>query len=79
MGTITVGVDDEIEEHFRLTVKRTVGAGKGTLGKAVAEAMEKWAKEKDEKEMRKRALERLERGYSMGKILYKNREELHER
>ncbi len=28
---------------------------------------------------RKRALDRLARGYSMGRLLYKNRDELHER
>ncbi|MEK6957610.1 MAG: hypothetical protein AABW99_01350 [archaeon] len=76
---MTVGVNDNTERKFRSTVNKVIGKGKGTLGKAMTEAMEKWVKEKEQEEIRQRALKRLETGYSMGKILYKNRSELHER
>ncbi|HLC79595.1 MAG TPA: hypothetical protein VJG83_04165 [archaeon] len=79
MGTMTIGVDDEIEEKFRHTVAREIGKGKGSLGRAVGQAMEKWVKEKEHEEIRKRAIKKLEMGYSMGKLLFKNRDELHDR
>lgn len=79
MGTITIGVEDEIEEKFRVTVKESIGVGKGTLGKAFTQAMELWIKNQKQEEMKKRALKRLKKGYKLGKIKYKNRDELHER
>ena len=77
MGTMTVGVDDAVEERFRQTVKKNIGSGKGVLGKAVGEAMDKWVKEKEGEEIRKTALKRLAAGYLMGRLLFKSRDELH--
>ena len=79
MGTITVGVNDKTEEKFRRAVKNTIGEGKGKLGQALNEAMEKWAQEAEQEVIRKRALEKLEKGFNMGKTLYKHRNELYER
>lgn len=79
MGTMTVGVNDMTETKFRKAVKNTLGEGKGKLGKALTEAMEKWAEEAEQEELRKRALARLEKGYHLGGKTYKHRSELYER
>lgn len=79
MGTITISVDDVKEKEFRKAVKNSFGEGKGKLGKAITQAMEKWTEETQQWQLRKKAIERLEKGYKMGKILYKERSELYER
>ncbi|MEK7539737.1 MAG: hypothetical protein AAB558_00625 [Patescibacteria group bacterium] len=79
MGTITATVDDNTEEKFRETVKNRLGAGKGKLGQAITDAMDKWVREVEQEELRKRALAKLETGFRMGKTLYKHRDELYGR
>lgn len=79
MGTITVNSNNRTESRFRETVKEVIGEGKGSLGKAFDEAMLLWISQKKKEKIMERALSRLKKGYEMGKILYKNRGELHER
>ncbi len=79
MGTMTVSVDDFTEEKFRKTVKSTLGSGKGKLGEAISQAMQKWVEFVEQEEVKKVALQRLEKGFRMGKILYKDRAELYGR
>lgn len=80
MGTITTTVDDAVETKFRKAVKNRLGVGKGKIGKAVTEAMDKWAESDEQQKVREEALKQLETGYHMGgKILYKHRSELYER
>src|SRR3989344_5590118 len=79
MGIMTVSVETDTEKRFRETAKRFMGEGKGSLGRAVNEAMEGWIRQKEQEEIRERALRRLEIGYEIGRLLYKRRGELHER
>ena len=76
MGTITVSVDNKTEALFRKMAGSVYGTGKGHLGKAVTDAMQKWVHERRQKKIAKRASERMNTGYNMGKILYKTRDEL---
>ena len=78
MGTITISVRDETEQRFRKAVRKTIGTGKGTLGKAVTEAMEKWVEELEQAEVRKRALATLEKGFQLGFKGYRKRSELYD-
>ena len=79
MGTITVNVDDETEMFFRKTVKETIGEGKGTLGKAITEALDKWTREKRQDKIKKRVLQRLNKGlYKLPKNYKFNRNEIYE-
>jgi hypothetical protein len=79
MGTITVNVDDETETLFRNTVSTEYGKGKGVLGKAITEAMKRWAEEKKIAETRKRALAMLEKGFDLKGIASKfNRQEFYD-
>lgn len=79
MGTITVNVDDKAESRFRKTVKEAVGTGKGKLGKAITEAINKWVDEKRQKEIAERQIKLMEKGFDLGGVTYKHRSELHER
>ena len=79
MGIITVSVDDETEKEFRKLVEEK-GGKKGDLGKAVTEAMKKWAEEKRQKEIAERMMNRSEKGlYRLPKNWKFNREEIYDK
>ena len=77
MATITVNVNDDVEKRFRKMAGSRYGKRKGYLGEAVTEAMETWIK--SESSNVKKAIELLEKGHHGGGLLYKSRDELHER
>lgn len=79
MGTITVNVSDETEQLFRETVKEEIGEGKGKLGAAVSEALQKWVDEKKQRDIAKRMIALMEKGFDMGRITIKSRDELYDR
>ncbi len=76
MATITANINDEVEETFRKRVEQVYGTKKGTLGKALSEAMLEWAKKKEYFEA---CMKLLDNGINMGKLKYKTRAELHDR
>lgn len=78
MGTITINVDDEMEQKFRETVAKEKGLGKGKLGSAVQEAFDLWIQDKEQEQIAQRQLQLMEKGFRFGKYAV-NREELHER
>ena len=78
MGTITINVNDKTENNFRRVVRALYGENKGNLGRAITEAMELWVK-KESDENALKTLEFLEKGFDLGGLAYKNRDELHER
>ena len=78
MGIMTISVDDEVEHRFRETAQQKYGAGKGILGKAIAEAMDAWSKEKEQRDIAERQIALMNKGFSMGKWKF-NREGLYER
>lgn len=77
--TITISVEENVENRFRKLAGATYGKRKGYLGKALTEAMKEWERGKISTNVNARALEMLEKGFKMGKITWKNRDELHER
>ena len=79
MATITINLNDEINEKFREAIRQKVGEGKGAIGKATEEAIISWIKEKKQDDIANEMLEIMETGLKMGKIKIKAREELHER
>ena len=78
MGTITLNLPKETEEKFRKAAAMKFGRGKGSLGKAATQALEAWAEREGQSDVAK-MLELMERGFHLGKRLYKTRDELHER
>ena len=68
MGILTISISDDAEKMFRETVKAELGEGKGKLGKAVEEAMTKWAEEKKAEEYAKEAIAMMKKGlYKVGR------------
>jgi len=79
MGTMTVNIRDETEQKFREFVRSRYGTGKGKLGKAVDDSLNKWISETEEAKLRQRAIQRLKKGlYKVGKNYTFRREEAYE-
>ncbi len=79
MGTITVNITNETETRFRDAVRDKIGTGKGKLGKAVEEAMNKWIEEEKTDYYVKEALQMMKKGlYKVGKDYTFKREEAYE-
>lgn len=79
MGTITVTVEDDVEERFRKAVNEIKGTGKGVLGSATNEAMQEWVERQKQQRIAKEMLTLLKKGFEMGKFKKVSRDELHER
>ncbi len=79
MGTVTINISDETEQKFRQTVKSKLGEGKGKLGMAVDEALQKWAEDKKTDEYVREAIAMMEKGlYKVGKNYTFRREEAYD-
>ena len=79
MATITINVKDEVNREFREAVEKKLGHGKGILGKAIEDAMQKWAKEKKTEEYVEEALALMKKGlYKVGRNYTFRREEAYE-
>ena len=79
MGTITINISDEAEQKFREKVRETLGEGKGKLGKAIEDCINKWLSETEESKLRQRAIQMLKKGlYKVGKNYTFRREEAYE-
>ena len=76
--TITINIDAEILAKLRKLAEREKKR-KGFLGRTISEATAKYIREKEQEEIREGALERLKKGYNMGKLLIKKREDLYDR
>jgi len=79
MTTVTINLSDELNKKFREIVKLQIGEGKGTLGRAVEEALTSWIKQKNQVEIADEMINMMENGFDMGRVKIKKREELHER
>jgi len=77
---ITISMDENIERQFRTAAVAEFGKRKGYLGEAIEQAVKLWIRDRKIERIRKEAFKELEKGYKMGgKLLYKERGELHER
>lgn len=79
MATITISVKNDVNKEFRETVKKNLGQGKGVLGKAIEEAIEKWIHDKKQREIAERQLKLMERGMYSLKGWKFNRDEIYDR
>jgi hypothetical protein len=79
MGTITISVDDAVEEKFREVAKRVLGERKGYLGEATTEAMRLYIREKTQEEIARDARMLLEKEYHFGSRRATTRGDLHDR
>ena len=79
MGNITLSLEDKQEEKLRRIAKHKYGGKKGSMSKVVGEAIAKLEEDEKRERAKQSLLRKLSTGFEMGKILYKNRAELHER
>ncbi|MBI2673414.1 hypothetical protein HYX19_04080 [Candidatus Woesearchaeota archaeon] len=79
MATITINIGDDVDREFRETVKEKMGQHKGTLGKAIEEAIKKWIEEKKQKKIAERQLNFMDKGLYSLKGWKFSREEIYER
>jgi len=79
MGTITININDDVEKRFRALAWELYPEKKGYIGKAVTCALQKWIDEITQKKISDRELKLLEKGFKMGQLGFKSREELYER
>lgn len=79
MGVMTVSMDDEIEAKFRKLAAERYGIRKGYLGDALSEAVSQWLREGQQKEIAERAIKLMEKGFYMGKKLYRTRDDIYDR
>ena len=75
--TITINLDETIEKRFKERARLKYGNRKGSLAKAMNEALEEWLKS-DNNDSLKENLRLLESGIEMKKWKF-NRDDLHER
>jgi len=79
MGTITLSIDDRIEQEFRRLVEEILGKRKGALGEAATEALDLWIRTKTQEEVVRDALELIGKAYHFGARKYTSRRDLYDR
>lgn len=79
MGIMTISVDDDKEEAFRKAVAKKFGTEKGAISRGIEFGMDKVIEDVEFETLRRRAIERLEKGFNMGKRLWKTRDDMHDR
>lgn len=79
MATITISVKDEVNKEFRETVRRKFGEGKGVLGKAVEDAMQKWMEDEEQRKIAEELRNMMDRGLFSLKGWKFNRDEIYDR
>lgn len=77
--TVTVNIDDEINRKFREAVIKAYGNKKGNISRAVEDAFKLLMNDINTKNADSDLLNRLNKGYNLGGIIYNTRDELHER
>ena len=75
--TITINIETEVLKKLR-ELASAEKQKKGFLGKVISEATKEYLKEKEQDEIARRQLEKMEKGYKMGKILIKNRDDIYD-
>jgi len=77
MGTVTLNLDDDIEQSFRDTTKKTYGVGKGRLKQAAQDAISQWISKVNQESAKREVIAFLEKGLPIGYKPYRSRDELH--
>ncbi len=79
MATITISVKDDVNKEFRETVRKKLGQGKGVLGKAVEEAMQKWMHDEGQRKIAAELKKMMDEGLYSLKGWKFNRDEIYDR
>ena len=79
MGNITISLDDKREKKLRLLAKEKYNNRKGSMSKVLSEALDNMELEDLREQARQRLIAGMKRGFYMGKILIKSRDEIYDR
>lgn len=79
MGNVTISLEDKKERLLRELAREKYGNKKGSLSKVTGEALKALADSSAKNRAMQRQLKWLERGFDLGKILVKNRDEIYEK
>lgn len=78
-AAMTINVDRDEMQEFRKMVASVYGTTKGSLSRAVTEAIVLWKGLHKKKSAEATFWEMVEKGYNLGGITYKHRSELYDR
>jgi len=76
--TITINIEKEVISELRKLASKEKQK-KGFLGRTITAATKNYLEEQKQKEIAKRQIALMEKGFNMGKILIKHRSELYDR
>jgi hypothetical protein len=77
--TITLNIDEDVNKEFRKIVIQKYGVKKGSLSRAVEDAFKLLIQNINSNNADIDLQNKINNGYNLGGLLYKNRDELHER
>ena len=79
MGNLTLSFENEDEKKLRRIAQKKYSGKKGALSKVVSEGLKRLDEDSNRERAFRSLMKKMEKGYDMGKILYKNRGELYDR
>ncbi len=79
MGQLTISLDKGTEAKLRRLASERHKGKKGSLSKVIGEALEKLEAESERERAMKELFALADKGFPMGKLLYKHRSELYDR
>ncbi len=79
MGQLTISLDKGTEAKLRRLASERHKGKKGSLSKVIGEALEKLEAERERERAMKELFALADKGFPMGKLLYKHRSELYDR
>ncbi len=78
MGHVTVSLEKEDEEKLRFLASKKYKNKKGALAKVLSESLELMSKSSKRQRAMERQFKWMDKGFKMGKILVKTREEIYD-
>jgi hypothetical protein len=79
MGNITISLEEENERLLRKLAKEKYNNKKGALAKVISEALKSLAAKSRKKRAMERQFKWMDKGFEMGRILVKKREDIYDR
>ncbi len=79
MATITISMDNDVEQKLRTAVRRLLGERKGVLKTAIQNAILQWIEEEEQKRIGEEAIALMKKGAYSLKGWKFNRAEIYDR
>ncbi len=79
MGNLTISLEAEDEQRLRNIASQRYKSKKGSLSKVIAESLRLLSKQSARERAMQRQFKWMEKGFAMGKILVRKREDIYDR